>query len=620
MWYFASGDSGFYFLEQLVQLGWTPRIWHPEYSFGVSTLVRMWFDYPYLLMVKLLYFAGLNWWMIDKLMWMIVLVVAILFILKLSRTLSFSKIQSVMSCVIYCTNTYILLLFGGGQLGVALSYALSPYVLYRFIKFIDQITTNKEVFSIKYKVLSIKYLVSLLRQGFGGQASIKYGIQNGLWLALLVCFDLRIAYLVLGAVMLYGLFRCIVEKRFTILISALCSLLFALCIAGMIHLFWILPLIMVRGGFELGQDLTNTGMLKFLSVADFSHALSLLHPNWPENLFGKVYFLQPEFLVLPLLAFSALLFLNKTNRTNRTKILFFAFLALGGAFLAKGANEPFGGVFVWLFEHMPGFVMFRDPTKFYLFTALGYSVLIPFTIRTIAERESIWYLVSLLRQGYGGQASRKKQKHFILNTRYLILYTIFLCFWLFSIRAVFTGQVKGNFRPLQLSHEYVQLKDMWVNDKEPYRTLWLPRTDKFVYSSDIHPVLTGDTLWKNASIGALLTIIKSPDFSKTVEAGGVRYIIVPQDLEKRIFLSDYRFDPSIRGELIQAISNAHYQRKEGYGGLAIFENPTYSFTASIPEYVKKQEYFSRIGLIISGCTIILLTGWLCLNSRKSIKS
>ena len=37
------------------------------------------------------------------------------------------------------------------------------------------------------------------------------------------------------------------------------------------------------------------------------HALSLLHPNWPENLFGKVYFLQPEFLILPILAFSAFL-------------------------------------------------------------------------------------------------------------------------------------------------------------------------------------------------------------------------------------------------------------------------------------------------------------------------
>ncbi len=60
----------------------------------------------------------------------------------------------------------------------------------------------------------------------------------------------------------------------------------------------------------LDNDLTNPGMLHFLSFADFSHTLAFLHPNWPENLFGKVYFLQPEFLLLPVIAFSALFFVK----------------------------------------------------------------------------------------------------------------------------------------------------------------------------------------------------------------------------------------------------------------------------------------------------------------------
>ena len=159
-------------------------------------------------------------------------------------------------------------------------------------------------------------------------------------------------------------------------------------IAVLVHSFWVLPVAL--GGSSaaaLGEEFTNPGMLKFLSVADFSHAISLLHPNWPENLFGKVYFMQPEFLVLPVIAFASLLFIKPTTK-NKQLITYFSLLALIGAFLAKGVQEPGGAVFQWMFAHIPGFVMFRDPTKFYVYIALGYSILIPFTLERITKKSS----------------------------------------------------------------------------------------------------------------------------------------------------------------------------------------------------------------------------------------
>lgn len=548
MWYLASGDSGFYFHEQLLNLSWLPRIWNPEYGFGISTLVRMWFDYPYLLMVKFLSFVGLNWWMIDKLMWMIVLCVAILSILKLSRVLSFSKIQSAVSCVIYCTNTYILLLFGGGQIGVALAYGLAPLVLGRFIEACN-------------------------RQG-EYRTRVKCNIQNGLWLALLIASDLRLAYLVVGASLLYA----VISNRKGIY-KKLDVFLLPLIIATLVHAFWILPMILAGGGglTSVSVEYTGFGMLKFLSFADFSHSLSLLHPNWPDNFFGRIYFLQPEFLVVPVFAFIALLFIPQ-KKESKMYLLFFALLALIGAFLAKGVNPPVGGIFQWMFTHIPGFMMFRDPTKFYLFISLGYAVLIPYTV-------------------YGIGRSLKK-------FQWVIIYTVGLLFWCFTIRSVFLGQVAGNFKPLVIPEEYIKFKDVLVNDSVLSRTLWIPNQEKFAYPSSLHPVLSATTLFTNASISGLIATVSQQEFQTAIDAVGVKYIVVPIDVEKRMFLNDYKYDGAQREELIQALTNAGYGKYSGFNDIGIFINPSYVFTVYKPEIIEKQEYWVKIGLSVSVISIL----------------
>jgi hypothetical protein len=278
-------------------------------------------------------------------------------------------------------------------------------------------------------------------------------------------------------------------------------------------------------------------MLKFLSFADFPHALSLLHPNWPENLFGKVYFLQPEFLVIPILAFSALLYREK-------KIRFFSLLALIGVFFAKGINEPLGGIFQWMFVHIPGFVMFRDPTKFYLYTAIGYSVLIPTVLR-------------------------KLNKKFV--------YVLFVLFWFFTLRGF---QV----RTMQLPQEYMQLKNILVSDAIPSRTLWIPAKENFAYFSDTHPLLTST---ESASVDP-----------------SVKYIIVPMDVGKKIFLNDYTFDPSLREKVIAGI---HLSRDPRFNDLAVFENPAYSgMHIEIPPIVVSQQNLANIGL---GISVAFLLGW-----------
>jgi len=598
-WFFASGDLDFFWKEELQALSFLPTLWAKDIGMGQSGLLSLWLDYPFRVFIKTLSLFGISWWVTDVMLWIGVFGLGIYASHKLAAYILSGSRFSWLSSLIYMSNTYILLLFGGGQLGVALAYSLSPLVLLKFIQTIDR---SVELGGKKYEV--------------------RKSCINGLWLALLVCFDLRLAYLVIGLIILYLVFSIwpayrqgrylVSNKKFILntLYQILYTLLIPILVASLIHMFWIFPLLMVRGELSgLSEEFTNAGMLKFLSVADYSHTLSLLHPNWPENLFGKVYFLQPEFLVLPMLAFSALACIGHRtmsmgqnykagdNEQGTQFICFFALLALIGVFLAKGANDPFGGVYVWLFKYVPGFFMFRDPTKFYLFIAIGYSILIPYALHNIAATSRIWYLVF-------GIWYKKKNEKFILNTRYVILYTIFIGFWCFTIRPLFLGQLSGNFHPQQIPSEIVELKDLLVRDTKPSRVLWLPKQDLFAYSSVTHPILSGEILFKNASLSGIIKLIDEPMFEEKLTEAGVGYVIVPIDIEKRIFLSDYRFDQQQRETLVSALSNTNLVRVQEFNDAAVFLHQHPVFQSDVPLMVDKQEYWSKIGLVISMLTIL----------------
>lgn len=527
--YFSAGDGPFYFAQTLRGLGWLPVVWRADEGFGANHGFRLWYDYTLQLVIKILSSVGFNWWWIDKFLWAGAIVVALYTSYTLGKNF-LKKPYAYLVPFVYVANTYFLLLFSGGQLGVAWGYALTPAVLASFIE----------------------------NAGW---------VKRSLLFALLCLVDLRVAYMVAGVIVFWSL--CFGKNKFSFIVPFF--------IAVGINAFWILPTALTGGaGTGLDRELTNPGMLRFLSFTDFSHALSFLHPNWPENLFGKIYFLQPEFLIIPIIAFSALL-MNGQEAINRKRLLFtaycpfFAALALIGVFLAKGVQEPFGFFYQWAFTHIPGFVMFRDPTKFYVFIAIGYSVLIPFVLERINKK---------------------------------IVMVIFVAFWLVTIRAVFLGQIKGNFRPMQIPEEYVLLKNLLLADTVPSRTLWIPQREKFAYASDIHPLLYADQLFPGASVSAVITAAGTADFMTTLAAAGVRYVIVPQDIEQRLFLNDYRFDAGQRRVLIEALKNTPLVQDFTFSSVAVFENKQFTFTSDSPVSVVRQQQLTNTGLVISFISLI----------------
>ena len=366
-------------------------------------------------------------------------------------------------------------------------------------------------------------------------------------MAILVLFDPRIAYVTLIAVLIYTILN-IKSLRKSIL-SALYTFAIPFGISFLLHAFWILPLLIFRMS-PLPQNFDSVQGFEFFSFADFSHSMSFLHPNWPENVFGKTYFLRPEFLLLPVLAFFSLLFLNKSKvksqnlklsfdpelktegqlkiqkynndltieQFNNKIILFFVTLGLIGAFLAKGASEPFGTVNIWMFENIPGFTMFRDPTKFYILIALSYSILIPFSVYSI----HVWL-------------NSKFRTHNFLPNLFLIFTFSYL---VFLVHPVFFGQI---FKTREVPKEYVHLKDFLYNQPEFFRTLWIPQWQRFGYFSNNHPAIGREEIFKGDAEKQMQELRK-PSSEKILSDFSVKYVIVPYDSEGEIFLKDRKYD------------------------------------------------------------------------------
>jgi len=499
------GDWPYFFPEMLRDPSVYFSSWNPGQGNGLGGVnpiysLGMFFGFT----VFLAHTFSIPWVFIYKFFWFALpLLSGILYGIYLVKTIlpQSSLWQRLFSSFIFTTNTYFLMVVGGGQMGVALAYSLTPLVLARFIKLVNNFNLVQHNF---------QFFPPIAGSRFGGTISnFQLALLAGLVLALQVMFDPRIAYLsmlIVGIYIIISLFfiKFSPKKIFSFsLFLIFFGLGLPILIAGLLHTVWILPILFFQSS-PIPQGLTNADGFRFFSFADFSHAFSLLHPNWPENIFGKVYFMKSEFILVPIIAYSSLLFLSYKSlkhaeqNAERRGILFFALLGLMGAFLAKGASEPFGFVNLWLFEHIPGFSMFRDPTKFYLLTALSYSILIPYSLFKISSRvSSIKYQVLSRKIG--------------IHDAYYIIPATFLALWIFLIYPAILGQLGGTFKKHEVPREYVELKDFLYRQQGFFRTLWIPRQHRFTYNFWSRMPVEAEPLFKKSKIVDIVNQLRKPE-------------------------------------------------------------------------------------------------------------
>lgn len=517
----ASGDWPYLFNETIKSFSF-----YPDPSF-------LWLGPYYQITSKIsVEYLHIPWDIAEKVWWFwMFLVVSFLSSWYLSTVVLKKSKFNFLSILIFLTNTYILMIVGGGQMGIALSYAFAPAVIGSFI---EVISSNR--FKINFRYIKFAFL-----------------------LAIQFMFDPRITFITMMAIVVYFLMSFFLGKDYKNKITSLslCAV-WAVIVVFAINSVWILPRFSSQGSkFFADSSFGSIESVKFLSFGTFSSSLSLLHPNWPENIFGKVYFLKPEFVSLSILAFASLLFLQvKVNKTNDEKekninILFFALIGLMGAFLAKGTKEPFGQVYSLLFSFVPGFSLFRDSTKFYLLIILSYGILIPFSIQSISEKIS-----SKFKWSYASQA----------------IVVLFILWWAWLIKPALLGELSGTFKPHSVPTEYVKLKDFLVKDTQPFVTLWVPSRSSFSFFSTSYPILDSVVLsGKTTPVGISATFASKKN-KKIISDRAIKYIIVPEDIEGKIFLSDRKYSENIYRKTIESLTRVPYLNTVAtFGKIVVFQ-------------------------------------------------
>lgn len=354
------------FLKSLLNI---PQTWMERdvEGMGEYTVFTLW-SWPFNLVLGLLTNLGIPFTLLERVFWIMpIFFLSIAGIRKLGYELKLSYPAIFISSLFYLTNTYLLLLIDGGQLSIALAFAVFPLSFWLIVNSINKGIRDQLIAAICITVLGV--------------------------------FDIRFVYVLFLLTLTYFFYSAVFLKERNLLgwlkAGTVISSVFLL-----LNSYWLIVLLKAPIENDFFSYLTKNSSQNF---ANLGHAILMLSPHWYRNIFGSITGLQWEFIGIPILALLAPILKPKNKWVG-----FWLIVAMASLFLIKGSLDPFAKIYPWLFDNVPGFSLFRDSTKFYFLTALSYSMLIGVSIDTI---------LSIFRK------SRFKFFILILITGYLIVLT-----------------------------------------------------------------------------------------------------------------------------------------------------------------------------------------------------
>jgi len=247
----------------------------------------------------------------------------------------------------YMLNCYTMFIFSSSNSNYICLYALSPILLYLYIEILE-----------KQKLRFIIYFLLLSIIGF----STHYAMVGMIILTLFSYF-------------LYSVFSKgdFIKKTFLSVELFLLTLL--------IHLWRIIPVAM-SGGAQLKIVALNLqGWLNWMAYR--TSFLNLFrvdgYTGWLDFPYGLSYNNNPLLVLIGYGIFILAIFSVFWYRRKPIS-LYFLLLVLLGMFLAKSIHPPFGGLNQQMYNHIPGFTIFRSSyDKFVPMIVLGYAFLIGFS-------------------------------------------------------------------------------------------------------------------------------------------------------------------------------------------------------------------------------------------------
>jgi hypothetical protein len=149
--------------------------------------------------------------------------------------------------------------------------------------------------------------------------------------------------------------------------------------AALLNMYWLIPA--ARDSRTMQSHVTHLDLSAFQTMGDPVWGLAVnvagLYGFWrPGAPLVKNHISGWPFLLLAILVvvgFGLHELYARGGAGGRALALSCAVLCIAGGLLAVGAQGPTGGIYVWLFNHLPGFKVMREAGKFSSLVALGYA-------------------------------------------------------------------------------------------------------------------------------------------------------------------------------------------------------------------------------------------------------
>lgn len=320
-----------------------PTVWDPTSGFGSPAFARQ-NTAPFEAVWGWIAQTGLDWNVLEKVFYFVPFtILSAVGPWLLARELLNSSRWAVLSALIFATNSH-LLLRGTVHLAIAAAFAVGTLVFWA---------------DVRAKT----------------RGSARWAVLTGLLLALQAAFDIRIAVLSIWCLVLKVALEALTARSWSGRLRHLAIFAMSLAVFGGIQLSWAVPLLAYKGGAPL--PIGDSPVQAFATLANGFTARDPLWTGGPVTFFRSTALPWPAYLT-PLVAFSAL-----TINRLRLEFVWLLLCALVAAFLIKQDQSPAGGVYSWLFAHVPTWNLFREATKLFWIPAIAYAVLIPYVTRYV---------------------------------------------------------------------------------------------------------------------------------------------------------------------------------------------------------------------------------------------
>ncbi len=279
----------------------------------------------------------------------------------------------------------------------------------------------------------------------------------------------------------------------------------------LLNMHWILALL------TLGKLSTNELFSRGLfgsSYFDVVSALLLFHRFWtfakPAAFVNQL--IPIHFWLIPVFVFGGISYAKKDKLS-----IFFMLISILGVFLTKQEDIPFTQIYNWLYNNVPGFNAFREASKFYILTVIGYSGLV----------------------GYFAQGVSQDKK--ISKLPRLIIYIAVTATFMLNTIPLITGTFATLFTPRTQPEDYKTLNNFLKEDGDTFRTLWVPINSKWGVYTNAKPAISAVEIENNISgfektpsyvnyirpDNSVVNILRQSYTPDILNRYAIKYIIIP---------------------------------------------------------------------------------------------